>query len=340
MRALTSVLTTGLLAFCLLGSQDTQAQPRPYRITMLLYRGCEEACQGFQNYLRQQGVSVEYTLRDAAQDKQKIPGFLQEIRQAPTKPDLVLSWGTTVTQMAAGSWKDAQRPLPSNIPLVFMVVSDPISAGILERLDKPRPGLTGSLYLLPLETQLKAARSYLDFHRLGYVLNPSEDNSISTLNELRALARSMNFTLEVQELPLGPAGKPDAARLSSLIDQLAQARVDLIYQGPDSFLNSRREQFTDAALARGLPVFAAAEAPVQHARALFGVVNRYRDVGRYTGALALNILRDQMPAERIPVSLPRNFSYLINLPVALQLKRYPPLKLLDVAEMTGIDPRE
>ena len=116
--------------------------------------------------------------------------------------------------------------------------------------------------------------------------------------------------------------------------------MDLIYQGPDSFLNVRREQLTDGALALGIPVFAAAEAPVQKARALLGVVNKYEDVGRFTAAQALRILRDQTPPAQIPVELPRNFSYLINLPVALQLGRYPPLKLLDVAEIIGIQQEE
>ncbi len=75
---------------------------------------------------------------------------------------------------------------------------------------------------------------------------------------------------------------------------------------------------------------------MQTARALLGVVNKYEDVGRFTAAQALRILRDKTPPDRIAVELPRNFSYLINLPVALQLGRYPPLKLLDVAEIVGV----
>lgn len=76
---------------------------------------------------------------------------------------------------------------------------------------------------------------------------------------------------------------------------------------------------------------------MQNGRALFGVVNKYEDVGRFTAAQALRILRDKVSPAAIPVELPRNFSYLINLPVALQLGRYPPLKLLDVAEIVGLD---
>ncbi|HNI82234.1 MAG TPA: hypothetical protein PLX21_09935, partial [Rhodocyclaceae bacterium] len=72
------------------------AEHPPYRIAMLLYRGCEEACRGFQAYFRQHGIAAEFTLRDAAQDRRRIAGFVQELRRE--KPDLVVTWGTTVTE--------------------------------------------------------------------------------------------------------------------------------------------------------------------------------------------------------------------------------------------------
>lgn len=328
-----------MLLTALGAAQAAPAERPPFRIAMLLYRGCEEACRGFQAYFRQHGIAAEFTLRDAAQDRRRIAGFVQALRR--DKPDLVVTWGTTVTQEAVGRWNavDPKQHL-TDIPVVFMIVSDPVAAGIVASLDKPRRNLTGTLYLLPVDTQLKAARSYLDFRKLGYILNETESNSVSTRDDLRALAPKMGFTLIERALPVSAAGTPDATALPALLDALRDAGADLLYQGPDSFLNSRRDVLTDGALARGLPVFAAAEAPVQNGRALFGVVNKYEDVGRFTAAQAVRILRDQVSPAAIPVALPRNFSYLINLPVALQLGRYPPLKLLDVAEIVGIDGTE
>ena len=66
------------LAAAALGSASpASADPAPYRITMLLYRGCEEACKGFQGYFRQHGIAAEFTLRDAAQDKHRIASDLE-----------------------------------------------------------------------------------------------------------------------------------------------------------------------------------------------------------------------------------------------------------------------
>lgn len=343
MFPLRSLLTLVTCALCMQTPLAAAAKPSseapPYRITMLLFRGCEEACRGFQAYFRQHGISAEFTLRDAAQDKRRVAGFVDEIRRG--KPDLVVTWGTTVTQEAVGDWRhiDPQRHITDR-PVLFMIVSDPVAAGIVPQLDHPRRNVSGTLYLLPVETQIKAARSYLDFKRIGYILNETESNSVSTRNELRNLAAGHGFMLVERRLPVSPSGTPDGNALPGLLDELAHEKVDLLYQGPDSFLNSRRDALTDGALTRGLPVFAAAEAPVQQSRALFGVVNKYEDVGRFTAAQAIRILRDKTSPADIPVTLPRNFSYLINLPVALQLGRYPPLKLLDVAEIVGIDSGE
>ncbi len=342
MKRLLAVLSLQLAASLALGlaaRPAAGAEAQPYRIAMLLFRGCEEACQGFQGYFRQHGIAAEFTLRDAAQDKRRIAGFVDEIRHQ--KPDLVVTWGSSVTQEAVGRWNavDPKRHL-TDVPVVFMIVSDPVALGVVESLAKPRRNVTGTLYLLPMETQIKAARSYLDFRRVGYILNETEANSVSARDDLRALAATHGFTLVERSLPVSASGTPDARALPAILEAFRDDNVDLIYQGPDSFLNSRRELLTDGALALGIPVFAAAEAPVQNARALLGVVNKYEDVGRFTAAQAIRILRDKTPPAAIPVELPRKFSYLINLPVALQLGRYPPLRLLDVAEIVGIREEE
>lgn len=322
-----------LLATALLASPLAAADTHVPHIYMLLYRGCEEACKGFQDYFRKQGLPVRFTVRDAAQDKQRVRELVAEAKAL--RPDLLLTWGTTATVEAVGTVGkvDPQRHI-TDLPVVFMIVSHPQVVGVVSNLARPGRNVTGSLYLLPGETQLRAARSYLPFKRLGFIINRAEVNSLASRDELRALAPRFGYTLVERELPLDAAGKPDAAALPGLVAALAQDRVDLLYMPPDSFLNSQREPLTAAALRLRLPVFAAAEAPVVKAKALFGVVNKYEDVGRFTAYRAAQILFEGKPAGDLPIELPRRFSYLINLDVARELGRYPPLKLLDAAELT------
>jgi putative ABC transport system substrate-binding protein len=309
------------------------ADPVPHHIMMLLFRGCEEACQAFQDYFRRQRIPVRFTVRDAAQDASKVPGFVAEAKQL--RPDLLVTWGTSVTMATVGKWGavDPARHV-TDIPVLFMIVSQPLELGIVPSLASSKRNITGTLYLLRLEDQLQAARSYFDFRRVGFLVNPAEANSKASLDELKALAGKFNYSVTTETLDVDPATKkPLTESLPAKVDALAKAGVDILYMSPDSFLNANRQIVTGTALAAKLPVFAAAEAPVTKADALFGVVNRYDQVGRFTAYQAVRILRDRVAPSAIAIELPRQFSFLINLRAARELQRYPPLPLLDIAEI-------
>ncbi|MBL8470400.1 MAG: ABC transporter substrate-binding protein [Rhodocyclaceae bacterium] len=310
------------------------AAGKPYVIYMAVYRGCEEACRGFQDYFRKRGIAADFILRDAAQDASKIPDFVTEAKRL--RPDIVVTWGTTVTLGMVGNWRkpDPARHI-TDLPVIFMVVADPVASGIIENERSSGRNLTGTLTLLPMETQFKSARSYLKFNRVGFIINPTEKNSLDARDQLRVVAEREQFSVIERELPVDVSGRPDASAIPDLVAQLVAEKVDLIYQGPDTFLITRAQALTSAAVERGIPVFASNESPVVNARALFGIVNKYEDCGRYTARQALRILQDGVRPQEIPIELPRHFSYLVNLPVALELGRYPPLKLLDVAEIVG-----
>lgn len=316
------------------GACGVAAEPRSYEVLMLLFRGCEESCRGFQDHFRRQGVRARFTLRDAEQEPRRIAGFVAEARRL--RPDLIVAWGTTVALEVVGQWDAVDRARHvTDIPVVFMAVTDPLRSRLVPTLAGSGRNLAGTLYLLPVAEQLQAARAYMEFRKLGFLYNPAEANSLISLQDLRAQASRFGFDMVVETLPVGGNGQPVASDIPGRIAALAAAGVDLLYFSPDSFLNSQRRLVTGEALAHRMPVFAAAEAPVTQADALFGVLNRYDQIGRFTARLALRILQDGARPGELPVELPRQFSYLINLRVAHRLGRYPPLPLLDIAEIVG-----
>lgn len=322
-----------LLLCCACGG--VAAEQRPYHVMMLLYRGCEESCQGFQDYFRRQNVSVRFTLRDADQNARRVADFVAEAKRL--RPDLVVAWGTTVALETVGEWDsvDGSRHI-TDIPVVFMAVTDPLRSRLVPTLAGSGRNLAGTLYLLPVVEQLRAARAYMDFRRLGFLYNPAEVNSLNSLQELRGQASRLDFVVVVETLPVDATGRPTASDIPSRVAALAAAGVDLLYFSPDSFLNSQRRLVTREALAHRIPVFAAAEAPVTQADALLGVLNRYEQIGRFTARLALRILVEGAQPGELPIELPRQFTYLINLRVAHRLGRYPPMPLLDIAEIVDV----
>ena len=54
---------------------------KPFDIYMIVWRGCEDACMGFQDYFRERDIEVNFILRNAARDKKRLPGFVREARK-------------------------------------------------------------------------------------------------------------------------------------------------------------------------------------------------------------------------------------------------------------------
>ena len=80
---------------------DTNQNETPFTIYMAVWRGCEEACQGFQDYFREESIEVNFLIRDAKRSKANLSMFVHEAKQL--KVDLVLTWGTSVTLGMVGT---------------------------------------------------------------------------------------------------------------------------------------------------------------------------------------------------------------------------------------------
>jgi len=94
---------------------------------------------------------------------------------------------------------------------------------------------------------------------------------------------------------------------------------------------------TAASLDAGLPTFSPLEAAVRRSNALFGLVSTESGVGRMAASKALDILSRRVPAASEPVGSLPSFSLLVDMSTARQLRSYPPLRLLEVADVLGAE---
>ena len=308
------------------------AAARPLRIYMILFRGETGVEKGFRDYFRDHGVAVELIVRDVAQDVTVVPALVREARTL--RPDLIYTWGTPVTLAVAGRHDGVDPALNiTDIPIVFTMVASPEGAGLVRSRASSGRNLTGTSHVVPTAQQLSAMRAYRRFERLGVVYNPAEPNSQQVLKDLRSAALADRFTLVEYAVPLDQQGKPQAGALSGLVAALAAAKVQLLYMGPDTFLAANRAIFTEAALRHRLPVFSATELALRDGKALFGLVSGYESVGRLTAHKAVQILHRKIAPAAIPIETLARFSYLVNMSVASQLQFYPPLKVINYAEL-------
>lgn len=335
MRRLALLLPMIALALALLAPAPALAattEHPPYKVMMVLWRGCEDACRGFRDYLASRNVPVEYLIRHAGTLNLKFPDLVAEARAR--KVDLVVTWGTTATLGMVGEYDkaDPARYL-TDIPTLFMIVTDPVAARVVEALDRPGRNVTGTLVIVPEETQIRAIRSYLPFRRIGVAYNADEVNAVRSVEKIRAIAAAMDFDVVAKQVPADAAGKPIAASLPGVVGALADEKVDLIYIGSSSFILNNRAAFTRAAVARGVPVAAAGEVPVVEADALLGLVSRYYSVGQLTGTRAEQILVEGRQPADIPVEALSRFSLMVNMEVAHKLGIYPPLGIMNAIEV-------
>ena len=311
-----------------------QAQAKKaFTIYMVVWRGCEEACEAFKNYIAKKGIDAEVVVRDAARDKKKLPGFVEEARALGS--DLVVTWGTSVTRGVAGTLSDHAKPrFIDDIPLVFMIVADPIGSKIIESYEKTgRDNVTGTRNRVPEMVNINTIRSYYPpFKRLGLLYNTNEQNSVVKAEELKALASQMNFELVALELELGADGKPKPESIPVRMAELKAAGVDFIYLGSSSFLDVNRDLFTQSAVDNGIPVLSPYERLVRKSHALLSIAARYADVGALAGRQAESILIGGKKPGDLPVLSVDQYAYVVNMTTAKKLNMFPSVEILQIAE--------
>jgi putative ABC transport system substrate-binding protein len=321
------------------GKKPAAAAPavRPFRIYAITFRGMTDVEKGFEAYFASRKIPVQITYRDLNRDAKRMPGFLEEIRA--TRPDLVYTWGTSVTLGVVGP-HDTTTPeqFISDIPVVFTLVAAPTLAKIVTETGPQRPNLTGVVHVAPTAAQVQAMSSYRPFKTLGVLYTPTEQNSVVIVNDLRKLAREKGFELVERTFKVDDKKKPLADGAADLVRELKDAKAQWLYLPPDSFLGTlAQDTIIPAAMANGLPTFASTEQLMQ-AGALSGLVSRYYSVGEFTAFKAEQILVGKQKPQAIPIEPLKRFSYQIRINAAERLKLMPPLPMFNYAEIINDTP--
>jgi len=296
--------------------------------------GCEEACEGFKEYLAEAGIDAELVIRDANRDKTKLPGFVEEARAL--EADLVTTWGTSVTRGIAGTLSDqGDSRFINDIPLVFMGVADPVGSKIIVSHEKTgRENVTGTFNRVPEAVNINTIRSYFPaFKRLGLLYNTNENNSVIKMKEIADLAKPMDFELVALELELGADGNPKTESIVARMAELEAAKVDFIYLGSSSFLDFHRDIFTQSAVDHGIPVLSPYERLVRDSHALMSIAARYQDVGALAARQAESILIGQKKSGDLPVLSVDQYAYVVNMTTARELNMFPSIEILQIADI-------
>ena len=324
------------VALMLVADGEARAQ-RPYRIYAITFRGMTDVERGFQEYFAARRIPVQITFRDLNRDASRMPGFIDEIRA--TKPDLVYTWGTSVTLGVVGTW-DGYDPAKhiTDIPVVFTLVAAPVLAKIVPDLKASRRNVTGVFHVAPTEAQIRAMASYRPFKSIGILYTPTEQNSVVVVDEVREVSKRLGFAVVARPLKLDAQRRVTAEGAPEMIRELKEQKAEWLYLPPDSYLGTQAKNvIIPAAMEQRLPTFASTE-QLMETGALTGLVSRYHSIGQFTAYKAEQILVHKVHASRIPVETLTRFSLQVRMDVAEALKLPPPLPMFNYAELITSQP--
>ncbi len=274
--------------------------------------------KGFQDYLKEKGVEVQYKVHNA----QANMGTATQIGQQMIgeKPDLLLAIATPSAQATAQAVSKAPEDLKR--PFLFSAVTDPVAAGLVKDLQHPPKGITGVSDLLPIEEHISMVLAYSgNIKTLGLLYNSGEANSKSTIAAVKALSEKLGFKT-VEATASKTADVYQAAK--SLV-----GRVDAVFIPTDNTIISALESVLKVGVQNKLPIFAADVDSVKRG-AVAAMGFDYYKHGYQTGAVAEKILNGEKP-ENIPVSFQQDLQLYINAGFSEKMGLTPPEELLKKA---------
>jgi ABC-type uncharacterized transport system substrate-binding protein len=205
----------------------------------------------------------------------------------------------------------AAKAATSAIPIVFVIGSDPVKAGLAASYNRPGGNAT-SINILSdtLEPKRLGLLSELvpQAVTIGILLNPNFQPAAGQLRDLQEAGRG-------QKLHVLHAGTD--RDLDASFETIAQQRIAALVVTADPFFDTRRDKLVALAARHAVPtIYHFREFAEAGGLMSYGIdsLETYRQVGVYTG----QILKGAKPAD-LPVLQPSKFEFVINLKAAKAL---------------------
>ena len=267
-----------------------------------------------------EGKNIRLEHRFPAENPNRYLTLGQELIDA--KPDAIVA----VTLAGAVALKQ----LTSTIPIIFVLVPDPIASGLVESLARPGGNATGlSLMAVDLSGKRLALlkEAVPNLSRVALLLDLFSPNKEGQIKANQTAAEALGISLWPAEI-----SAPD--EIEPVFSKIAQDRADAVMRGPGTILFNLRARVGAAALAHRLPImtYIAEEVPNGF---LMSYGQDFPDFFRRAAAYTDRILKGAKPAD-LPVEQPTKFKLVLNLKTAKALGlTFPQALIVSADEMIG-----
>lgn len=247
--------------------------------------------EGFIQELRDKGYTedkLEIIYKTAQGDATNLNTICQSMVSEGT--DLVCTIATPATQ--------AMVNLKSDIPVVFVAVSNPVAAGVITDFAAPDKNATGTSNAIPVSDIFGLSNKLTPgVKNYGILYNTSEVNSVNTVKDAKEYldSKGIGYTEAV-------------VTNSSEVQQAAQSlagKVDAIFIPNDSVIQDAMPLVTEVARANKIPVYGSSAVMVQSG-AFATVAVSDKEIGAISADKAIEYFEgtsiENIPAEVVPAS--------------------------------------
>jgi len=263
---------------------------------------------GEAGYVEGRNVSIEY--RFVAGQYDRLPEMAAELVRRQVA--VLVAGGGEPSALAA-------KAATSTIPIVFVMGSDPVKAGVVQAYHRPGGNITG---INILTDTLEAKRLAL-LHELvpkaatvAFLWNPRFASAEAQLRDVQGAADALALKISA----VGASTEPE---IDAAFEAIAQERIPALAVGADPFLDIQRDKIIALAARHALPTMYQFR---EHAAAggLMSYGVDLTDVWRQVGAYVVRVLKGEKPLD-LPVLQPTKFELVINARTAKALGLTVPL---------------
>ena len=278
----------------------------------------DQAAKGLMDELAAAGISTEngsvISIKNANGDQSVAVQINKQF--ADDNVDIIVALGTPSAQSAVKTTK--------TIPVVFGAITDPVKAGIAESLAIPGGNKTGTSDRWPFEQQVELIKKIVpQAQQVGIILNPAESNTEASMSYIRPSLQKEG--LKAIEVPIANTSEVFMAAKSLV------GRCDVFLVPGDNTLISAFDTLVKVSREAKIPIIGGSDDLVEKG-SLATYAGDYYQVGRATGKIVIQILKENKNPGNIPVSIAEKSKLVVNEKAAADIGITLPAELLAEAQ--------
>jgi putative ABC transport system substrate-binding protein len=293
-RIVHSLTAAALVMFLVVACQHSSSQPQTYLVGILQFVDMlTDVEDGFKAGMAElgyiEGENVEYVRRSAQGNMDVLDRLAQEL--VDEQADLIVS----ITTPASVAVQQAIKG--TDTPVVFVLVSDPVQAGLVDTLKKPGGNMTGIRDAGTITAGKRLELLYKMTPGIQTVLSvySYQESLLAAEEQVREAAKKLGLTLVEKQVHT-------AEEAVVAFQSIQPDEIDAIYVASDGIITEAQEAIQALAMRDHLPYIFPGKAP--------GVLAFHGEnipaSGRQAASLADKILQGESPAT-LPVEFTNEF---------------------------------